>query len=108
MHRTPFVSGGLILIAAALTSSPVQAQYGVPWYNPYGYGSGYGFGGGTAAGNYLQGMSTVIRSAGEYNLLSAQAGVNNEEARSRYLDNQKKWSQNYFQMKEQRLALDAQ
>jgi hypothetical protein len=56
----------------------------------------------------MQGMSTVIRSAGEYNLATAQAGVSYEEARSKYLDNNKKWSENYFQMKERRQALEVQ
>jgi hypothetical protein len=76
-------------------------------YGGYGYG-GYGSGGGTVAGNYLNGMSNVIRSEGQYNLLTSQAGVNNEEARSRYLDNKKKWWENYLQMSEQRSAIDAQ
>src|SRR5262249_29889211 len=72
-----------------------------------GYGFG-GYGGGTAAGNYMQGMSTVIRSAGEYNLLSSEAGINNEEMRSKYLDNRKKWTQNYLQLREERMQLEAQ
>jgi hypothetical protein len=52
-------------------------------------------------------MSQVIRSQGEYNYNTAQAGISFEEARSKYLDNQKKWSQNFLHMKEeqQRLAI---
>ena len=75
-------------------------------YGGYGYGGGWG--GGTAAGNYMNGMSNVIRSEGEYNLLTSQAGVNNEEARSRYLDNKKKWWHNYLEMSEQHQQLDAE
>lgn len=84
--------------------------FGVGYGLGYGYGGyGYGgYGGGTAAGNYLNGMSSVIRSEGEYNLMTSAAGVNNEEARSRYLDNKKKWWDNYLQMSEQRSAIDAQ
>lgn len=113
MRRAKIVSAGLVLciaVIAALAGSPAPAQVIYrPWGGWGGYGGyGYGFGGGTAAGNYMQGMSTVIRSSGEYNLLSSMAGVNNEEARSRYIDNNKKWMQNYFQMKEQRMALEAQ
>jgi hypothetical protein len=74
-------------------------------FGGYGYG---GYGGGTVASNYMNGMSNVIRSEGEYNLLTSAAGVNNEESRSRYLDNKKKWWENYLQMSEQRSAIDAQ
>src|SRR5262245_44675780 len=82
----------------------VGVGYGLG-YGGYGYG---GYGGGTVAGNYLNGVSNVIRSEGEYNVLTSQAGVNNEETRSRYLDNKKKWWENYLQMSEQRQAIDAQ
>jgi len=105
MHPVKFLCGGLMLAAFSLTTSPAAAQdFGfMSYYNPYGYG-----GGGTVAGNYMYGMSNVIRSSGEYNLYTSMAGVNNEEARSRYLDNKKKWTQDYFQMQEQRQKLDAQ
>jgi hypothetical protein len=95
---------GLSTAELALAEVRVGVGYG---YGGFGYG-GYGFGGGTAAGNYLMGMSQVVRSEGEYNYYSSMAAINNEEARSRYLDNQKKWSQNYFQMKEERQRLDVQ
>jgi hypothetical protein len=106
-------SGGLLLAAAFMGAATAVGQnFAVrPWYRPYGAGYGYGGGwggGGTAAGNYMQGMSTVIRSAGEYNLATAQAGVSYEEARSKYLDNRKKWSENYFEMKERRQAIEVQ
>jgi hypothetical protein len=72
----------------------------------YGLGDGQGgYGGGTVASNSLNGMSNVIRADGEYNLPTSATGVNNEEARSRYLDNKKKWSENYRQMSEQRSAI---
>src|SRR5579871_1415053 len=105
--------GGLLLAIVVMPVSEAVAQdFGfMSYYNPYGYGGGYGgygWGGGTVAGNYMNGMSSVIRSGGEYNLMTSAAGVNNEEARSRYLDNKKKWQENYFQMQEQRQALDAQ
>jgi len=106
MRRAGTVLTALVLLAAALVSAPAPAQILRPWYWGGGWGGNYG--GGTAAGNYMQGMSEVIRSEGEYNLATSQAGVNNEEARSRYLDNYKKWQQNYFQLKEQRAARDAQ
>ncbi len=109
--RAKTLVGGMTLAFALTLTRPADAQVfgGNEWYQPSGYGygggyggygGGYGYGGGTAAGNYLQGMSQVIRSEGQYNLLTSQAGVNNEEARSRYLDNHKKWTENYFQGKE--------
>ena len=110
MDRAKMFLGGLVLALAALGNSTAKAQFGVnAWNNPFGGGFGWGgFGGGTAEGNELMGMSTVIRSAGEYNLMSAQAGVNFEEARSKYLDNRAKWTEQYFQMRETRSAIDAQ
>jgi hypothetical protein len=106
MNRVKLVLGGMALALAVIGNTDAQAQWG-SWYHPYGYGFG-GFGGGTAEGNALMGMSNVIRSEGEYNLQTAQAGVNFEEARSRYLDNRAKWTQQYFQMRETRSAIDAQ
>jgi hypothetical protein len=104
MHRAKRFSAGFVVAIGVLSGSAAQAQFGAPW----GYGYGGGYGGGTAEGNALQGMSTVIRSAGEYNMYTSMAGVNNEEARSKYLDNQKKWNQSYQQMREWRTARDAQ
>jgi hypothetical protein len=74
-----------------------------------GYGYGYGgYGGGTAAGNYMQGMSQVIRSQGEYNEQTTKAYINYEDARSKYIDNQKKWTETYFAMREQNQAKQAE
>jgi len=103
MRTVNVLIGGITLALALLQGSVASAQWG--GYGVFGYGGG--FGGGTLEGNYLQGMSQVMRSAGEYNLNTAQAGISYEEARSKYLDNQRKWSQNYHQMKEeqQRLAI---
>jgi hypothetical protein len=107
MKRTTSFTTGLVLLLAAGFAQRASAQdfgfmsYAEPWYGGYGYG-------GTVEGDYLWGMSQVIRAAGEYNLYTAQAGVNNEEARRRYLENKKKWTQNYYQLREQRQAQDAQ
>jgi len=101
-----------ILATSLLFPGSAQGQVVVrPWYRPYGYhGYGYGghgYGGGTAAGNYMQGMSSVIRAEGQYNLLTSQAGINYEESRSKYLDNKKKWTENYYQMREDYQARSA-
>jgi hypothetical protein len=100
------IVGLVLLLAAGLACRAAAQDFGfMSYYEPW-YG-GYGFGG-TVEGDYLLGMSTVIRAAGEYNLYTAKAGVNNEEARRRYLDNKRKWTENYFQMRERRQALDSQ
>src|SRR6478672_2396235 len=101
MRTMRMLIGGVTLAIASLQGSVACAQWGQ--YGVFGYTGG--FGGGTLEGNYLQGMSQVIRSEGEYNYNTAQAGISFEEARSKYLDNQKKWSQNLFQMREQNQRL---
>ena len=111
MRSAKVLIGSVILVLAAMPALVACAGgYGIFGYGAGGYGYGYGggFGGGTLEGNYLQGMSQVIRSQGEYNYNTAQAGISYEEARSKYLDNQKKWSQNYLQMKEQQQRLAVQ
>jgi hypothetical protein len=81
--------------------------YGYGLYGGYGYG-GYGWGGGgTAAANYAQGMSQVIRAQGQYNKDTAESKIKYEEARTKYIDNQKKWSETYFAMREENQAKQA-
>jgi hypothetical protein len=93
---------GALLGFAQSASAQIRpfVGFGIGFGPGWGYYGGYGFGGGTVASNYLYGMSNVIRAEGEYNVLTSQAGVNYEEARSRYLDNKKKWWQNYIQGQE--------
>jgi hypothetical protein len=111
MRRASILIFGLLV--GQVTAVPAFAQLsgigvglglGMGWG---GYG-GFGFGGGTVEGNYLLGMSQVVRSEGEYNYYSSLANINNEEAYGKFLDNQKKWQQNYFQMKEERQRLAVQ
>jgi multidrug efflux pump subunit AcrA (membrane-fusion protein) len=90
---------GLVLaIANIFESRTADAQSVVrPFYRArYGYGYGYGHG----AGNYANGMANIIRA-------QAQANLTDQQARSVSLDNQKKWAQNYFKMKEERQEYDA-
>lgn len=68
-----------------------------------GWGGGWGWGGGgggTVAGNYLQGMASATRAAGDYNLSTSQAYVNLEEARRRNIENRKLWTDSYFEMRQ--------
>lgn len=67
-------------------------------YGGWGYG-GWGFGGvgSTAAGSYLTGMGNAIRAQGQYNLDTSAAAINLEEAQKRSIENQKLWTQTYFE-----------
>lgn len=95
-HR--LVKCSLILVAAALLcTEPAHAQlvrrFGYrPYYHRYGYRYN--------PGSYANNMANLIRA-------QSQAAVNYEQARSKALDNQKKWAENYFKMKEERQAYDA-
>lgn len=90
-----------------------------PGRGAVGVGLGYSLGGGwwpganyggatTAAGSYASGMSQVIRAQGEYNAYTAKAMIDYQEAKSKYIDNREKWTETYFQMKEQNQAKQAE
>ncbi len=53
----------------------------------------------TAAQAYQQGLSDVIRSRGQANLLNSQALGNIEDARSKNMQNKLQWTQTYFEMR---------
>jgi hypothetical protein len=75
----------------------------------YGWWPGVNYGGATtAAGSYAQGMSQVIRAQGEYNAYTAKAAIDYQEAQSKYIENREKWTETYFQMKEQNQARQAE
>ncbi len=85
------------------------AGYGIAGRAMYGYGAGYGYGGyggvGTAFSAADHGRADIIRSQGMYNQMNSQAMVNYEEARSKYIDNQEKWTHVYL---ERRRASEAE
>ncbi|MCA9155287.1 MAG: hypothetical protein KDA62_12675 [Planctomycetales bacterium] len=72
-----------------------SAQY--PY--PYGYGYGYQPGAATVGESYARGMADVVRSAGYANLQNSEAAKNYEAARSANLDNRKKATETYFDLK---------
>jgi hypothetical protein len=82
--------------------------YGYPagYGNPYGYGSPYGYGytGTTLYGDYARGMAQVIRARGQATENYSRAQMNQQEALSRYIDNQKKWNELYRERREQAAA----
>jgi hypothetical protein len=95
MIRTTLVLCLAVLtIASLLPTETADAQWVVrPWYRSRyrrGYGSGYG--------SYANGMANLIRA-------QSQAAVNYEVARSKYIDNKQKWTQNYYKMREERQAI---
>ena len=55
---------------------------------------------GTAQSAELHGLAHLIRNKGKAALSRSKARINNEEARSKYIDNQKKWTATYFAKKE--------
>lgn len=104
-----------VCFGTALDARPAHAI----WYHPGGvgfgmgyglggYGWGGGWGGGTAYGNAAQGMSQMIRAQGEYNKDTAESYIKYEDARTKYIDNQKKWTETFFAMREQNQAKQAE
>ena len=86
-----------VLLAAVTATASAQAQYYPPSY--YG-GAPYSYHSSTAAEGYGRGMGAVIRSMGQYNLSSSAAAINMTEARKKQLENDKQWTDTYFQMRE--------
>lgn len=124
MRSTHYRVAVCLLTASAALLLPGDRPADAVWYAPrigIGYGLGYGmggwgyggygwgnFGGGTAAGNYMQGAAQVIRARGQYNEQTSKAMINYEDARTKYIDNRKKWTETYFAMKEQNQARAAE
>ncbi len=55
----------------------------------------------TAAQANAYGMSSIIQSTGQANLLNSQANINNQQAVSANLDNHLKYTNTYFEMRSQ-------
>src|SRR5262245_43245295 len=78
----------LLTIAALVPAESADAQWVVrPWYHPR-----Y-----RRYGNSANGMANLISA-------QSQAAVSYEQARSKYIDNKQKWTQNYYKMREERQA----
>ena len=97
--------------ALSLATTVAWAQYPVgyapggaavaPYYGigGWGYGMNNWGAGSTPAGSYLTGAANAIRAEGEYNLLSSGAAINLEEAAKREIENRKRWTDAYFEMR---------
>jgi hypothetical protein len=102
----------LVALAAAISLAqtsttpdrPAQLPARVPVPVPVGGGVGYGgwpgySGGGTAAGNAMNGMASVISSAGSYNLSTSAAAINMTEAQRAAIQNSQLYANTYFEMR---------
>lgn len=105
----------LILLSIVLQAPErVHAQWFFPaavGLGAYGGGwGGYGYGGmgGTVGGSYGHAMADVIRSQGMYNQMSSQSMINYEDARSKYIQNEKDWTDVYLMQRRIREADKAQ
>lgn len=77
---------------------PVSTGYRLP--NPY-YGPWYGHHhSSTAAESYARGKAALVRSQGQYNLLTAEANVVNQEAYRRGIENQHRKVNGYFALRD--------
>jgi len=67
----------------------------------YGGGSGgWGWsGGGTAAGNALQGMASVVNARGNYNLSTSAAAINMTQAQKQEIQNWSSFTNTYFDLR---------
>ncbi len=81
-------------------SAPYQPAVPAPSINTYGGWPGYGTGGGTAAGNALNGMASVISAKGDYNLSTSAAAINMTQAQRNEIQNRQMWTNTYFDMRD--------
>jgi hypothetical protein len=92
---TAAITLGLVGVASA--QYVYRGRYGVAG----GYYGGY-FGGNyasTPAQAYMNGMSQALRGAGEYNQMTAEANIRNQEAKRLELENRKKSTETFFELR---------
>lgn len=96
-----------LLVVTSASSSTADAQVRLRWFRspfyyagvPYPYGRyGYRFTSNPIEGARY-GMAEVIRARGQAYEARARGMINYEEARSKYLDNRKKWTETYWELK---------
>jgi hypothetical protein len=61
----------------------------------------------TAGESYARGLSSVISSAGDYNLNTSQAAINMTQAQHNEIQNRQEWTNTYFEMRETNRAYRA-
>jgi hypothetical protein len=80
------------IITAVPTGSSARYSGGYPW-------GGYSFSS-TALEGFGHGLGAVIRAQGEYNLDTSAAAVNFSVARQQEIENRKRWTQSYFELRD--------
>jgi hypothetical protein len=70
--------------------------YGGGGMGGWGWGGGMGVGS-TAAGSALTGMGNAIRAQGQFNLDTSAAAINLTEANRRSIENNKLWTETFFE-----------
>jgi hypothetical protein len=93
----------ILPVCLLLWAGTAQAQIAISPVAVSGWGGGQ-----TAEGAYLQGAASVIQAEGLYNVNTAQAMIEYEQARGMYLTNRKKATENYYAGKELHQAVEAQ
>jgi hypothetical protein len=104
---------GIVILAQTGSSQNSQRDSTAsPPYQPavpvapqvYGGGGGWGWGyggsgGGTAAGNAMQGMASVVNAAGNYNLSTSAAAINMTQAQKQGIQNWASFTDTYFDLR---------
>ena len=83
------VTGGANQVIVPVRPSP--SYYNYPW--GYDHAS-------TLSEGYGRGLGAVIRAQGEYNLNTSAAALNLTQAEQQEIENQKRWTQAYFEMRD--------
>ena len=109
MKAFAYFAAGTLAIGAMVAQAQTSATTGgktaavtvIPSVaGPYtGYPYGY-YGSSTPGEGYARGIADVIRAQGDYNLSSSAAAVNLSMARQQEIENQKKWTQTYFEIRD--------
>jgi hypothetical protein len=84
----------LCTIGLALVSAAASAQWGGMGFNRGGYAS-------TAGQAAAYGMSEMMRAQGYQNLQNSEAAKNWEEAKTLEIQNRLRWTETYFQMRQE-------
>ncbi|UUO07249.1 hypothetical protein M4951_02815 [Blastopirellula sp. J2-11] len=83
----------LRLILAIGIASAVAQNASAQWYYNTGAKAA------TVAESQARGLADIVRAQGEYNLNTARAAIDIEEARSQYIENRNRAQQVYFEMR---------
>ena len=91
-----------VLAVLAQAETPTSGGGFIPGigFHGDGYDYPYSYHSSTLQEGYARGIGDVIRAEGEYNLATSAAAVNFSEARRRQIENQKLWTQTYFEIRE--------